>query len=114
MGDEKYYTIQVKGTAYTFRPIPPTDYERVALVQSLSVDGMKTVKAVTRVLANSAGTEAWGELTDRYIDGDITLHELTVDIFKKLVERQAKDDKKRKSEPASAGLDVAFTVPDAE
>jgi hypothetical protein len=98
MGDVKQYIIQVKGTAYRFQPIPPQDYERVALVQSLSADGLKTVKAVTRVLANSAGTEAWGQLTDRYIDGEITLKELTVDIFGKLVKRQQADEKKTKAD----------------
>jgi hypothetical protein len=96
MGDEKYYTIQIKGTAYRFRPIPPKDYERVALVQSLSTDSLKVVKAVTRVLANSAGPESWDTLTDMYLEGDLTLQELTVDLFQKLVTRQSKDGKSAK------------------
>lgn len=110
MGDNKRYTIQVKGTAYRFQPIKNEDYERVALVKSLSADGTKLIKAVTRVLANSAGPEAWDELTDRYIDGEITLKELTVDVFEKLVKRQGADERGRAKAKADRGtLDAAST-----
>lgn len=94
MGDDKYYTIQVKGEAYRFRAIDPEDFERIALVQSLSVNSGKTIKAVTNALSGCALDDAWGLLTDRYLAKEITLQELTTDILSKLIERQTADENK--------------------
>lgn len=113
MGDEKYFTIQVKGTAYRFRPMPPEDVERVVLVQSLSVDSTKTIKVLTRVLKNSAGDDAWDELTDRYINGEITVQELTIDVFRKLAKRQGDAEKKAKAK-SEAPVNELASADDAE
>lgn len=91
MGDDKYYTIQVKGTAYRFQPIPDDDLERVGMIFNLSVSNQKVLKALTRTLAASAGEEQWDQITDRYVAKEITLQEMTSGIFSRLVERQKKD-----------------------
>lgn len=100
MGDEKQYTIQVKGTAYRFKPLPPDDIERVMMINNLNLSTFKVVKAVTRVLANSAGEEQWDQITDRYMAKEITLHEMTIDVFKKLLKRQGKDIQDAEAAPA--------------
>lgn len=91
MGDDKYYTIQIKGTAYRFQPMPLEDLERVVMIRNMNVSEMKLVKALTRVLAVSAGPEAWDAITDRYVAGEIGLTDFTTDVFKKLLKRQDKD-----------------------
>lgn len=96
MGDEKYYTIQIKGTAYRFRPLPSDDVTRLLLVLNMGASPAKSFKALSRVLAESAGPEQWDAITDRLIDKELTIPEVTSDIFKKIVSRQAKD------EPATA------------
>lgn len=104
MGDEKQYTIQIKGTAYKFRPLPPEDLERVMMINSLNLSHLRVIKALTKVLANAAGPEQWDAITDRYVDGTITLHEMTVDVFKKLIKRQGKDPVEEAA-PAAASDD---------
>lgn len=91
MDDEKYYTIQIKGIAYRFRPLPPEDLERVMMINSLNVGHTKVVTVLTRVLKTAAGDEQWDALTDRYVAKEISLSDLTVDVFRKLVKRQGKD-----------------------
>lgn len=91
MGDEKHYTIQIKGKAYRFRPLPTEDLERVIMIRNMNVSEMKTIKALTRVLATSAGPEQWDEITDRYVAKEVELTDFTVDVFQKLIKRQDKD-----------------------
>lgn len=97
MGDDKQYKIQVKGTAYTFRPIPDKDIEMILMISKMSVSEFKILKALTRVLETSAGAEQWDKLTDLLINHDVTIKELTLGIFEKIVKRQRKD-----SSPAEA------------
>lgn len=91
MGDEKQYTIQIKGTAYRFKPLPPDDIERLMMVMHLGVSNSKVVRALTRVLAESAGPEQWDAITDRYMNGEILVQDFTTTVFEKLIKRQAKD-----------------------
>lgn len=102
MGDEKYYTVQVKGQAYRFRPLAPDSLERIALVQSMSVDQAKIIKAITLALAEASVGDSWGRLTDRWLAKELTIQESTVDLLKTLVDRQKADEKKSKAKPASA------------
>lgn len=102
MGDEKYYTIQVKGKAYRFKPLPAEDVERVMMINNLNVSNFKVISAITRVLKNSTGDEQWEEITDRYVNKDLTLREMTLDIFTKLVKRQGKDKMEASGTPAPA------------
>lgn len=87
MGDDTYYTIQVKGTAYRFRPIPQDDLVMVLTVTNMGASAVKPLKALTRALADSAGAEQWDELTDRLIVKQVTPQDL-MDLFSELVKRQ--------------------------
>ena len=91
MGDEKYYTIQIKGTAYRFRPIPGDDVTKLLVVLNMGASATKSIKALTKALAISAGPEQWDAITDRLINDELTLTEATVGILEKLVKRQSKD-----------------------
>ena len=96
MGDEKYFTVQVKGTAYRFQPIPPDDLAMIMFVMNMGATGTKTIKAVAKVMSVSAGAEQWDAITDRLIAGEVTIKEVTVSLLEKIVKRQKKD------EPATA------------
>jgi hypothetical protein len=91
MGDETKYKIQIKGTAYTFAPIPSEDISKVVTIISLSVTPEKTAKLLTRVLAASAGPQQWDEITDLWLTDRATLREITIDIFEKILKRQGKN-----------------------
>lgn len=92
MGDEqKYYTIQVKGTAYRFAPLEPDDVKKVVIIAQMDPTGMKSFKVLSTVLAKSAGPEQWSELLDRYLAGEVTESEITAQIFGRLIKRQDKD-----------------------
>ena len=89
MGDEiEQYTIQVKGTAYRFRPIPQDDIAMILTVINMGASQTKTLKALGRVLGDSAGPEQWDAISDRLISGEIKPGDLS-GIFKKVMERQS-------------------------
>lgn len=98
MDDTKQYTIQIKGTAYKFKPLPEDDLARIQLVLNMNASVTKVLKAVTRMLRDSAGAEVWDELTDRLINEEVTLDEIVTAPIKKLIERQVKDRKTDKSD----------------
>lgn len=100
MGDEKYYTIQIKGTAYRFKPLPPEDIKRVVMMSQMDPTGMKSFKLLCRILSESCGQETWATLLDRFLEGEVNERELSSDVFNKLLKRQDKDS--------------ALTVEDAE
>jgi|GEM_PF-4813841 len=87
MGDDTYYTIQVKGTAYRFAPVPKDDLVMVLTVVNMGASAVKPLKALTRVLADSAGPEQWDTLTDLLIEKRIVPQDL-MDLFSELVKRQ--------------------------
>lgn len=91
MDDDKTFTVQIKGTAYVFKAIPPEDMELIGVMSSLSVSNAKYVKLLTRVLADSAGSEQWDAITDRLISKEISIQEMTVQPFKALTEQQVAD-----------------------
>lgn len=101
MDDDKQYTIQIKGTAYRFRPVPTEDLSMMIMVLNMGASQTKTLKALSRVVSNSAGAEQWDALTDRLIAGEVAIEEITVDVVKRLVARQNKDAA-RKTAPAPA------------
>lgn len=90
MGDDKYYTIQVKGTAYRFEPLAQEQLAKFAIVANMGASPTKTIKVLTHVLGKSAGAEQWDAITDRLIDDEIVMKDL-VEVFGKLVKRQNKD-----------------------
>lgn len=91
MGDEKYYTVQLKGVAYRFQPLPVDDVKRLVTALHLSLPGAKLIKALTKVLAESAGEQQWDAITDRYLADELDLEEFTVRLFERLIKRQDKD-----------------------
>lgn len=99
MGDEKQHTVQVKGTAYKFRPIPPDKLSMLVFVTNMNASSTKILSAVTNVLSESAGAEQWDAITDRLISGELEIQDITVKLLKTLTERQAKDKSKT---PAAA------------
>lgn len=90
--DTKHYTIQLKGKAYRFQPIPRDSMERLGVLQHLEVSGAKIVRSLSKILAASAGPDQWDEITDRYVAGEFGYQEFTTDLLKRLLERQKKDD----------------------
>lgn len=90
MGDDKNHTIQIKGTAYRFKPMAEADVVRFAVVANMGASHTKTIKAMMRVLGNAAGADQWDVLTDRLIDGEIDVKDLTA-AFSKLIKKQTKD-----------------------
>jgi hypothetical protein len=91
MGDEKYYTVQLKGVAYRFAPLDPEDVKKLITALHLNVSGAKMVKALTKILSESAGDEQWDAITDRYLSDELQLDEFTVGLFERLIKRQDKD-----------------------
>lgn len=91
MGDEKHYTVQLKGVAYRFKPLPPQDVQRLVTALHLSIHGTKLIKTLTKVLAASAGEDQWDAITDRYLADELALEEFTVRLFERLIKRQDKD-----------------------
>lgn len=89
--DTKRYTIQIKGKAYQFKPIPSEDLSMVIMVLNMGASQTKTLKALSKVVANAAGPEQWDALTDRLIASEVNIEEITVGVMKRLVERQSKD-----------------------
>lgn len=98
MGDEKYFTVQIKGTAYRFRPIPTAGLTLLGLVVNMSASQEKILKALTKVLSESAGKEQWDAITDRLIAGELGIEDITGNLLKTIIKRQGKD----KAEPAAA------------
>lgn len=89
MGDEKYFTIQVKGTAYRFTPLPADDIEMVITVLSMGGSLSQSIKALAKGLEPSLGSEQWSALTDRMISKEITVTDLAK-VFQTLLKRQSK------------------------
>lgn len=91
MGDEKQYIVQIKGTAYRFRPIPTDDISMIMFVMNMNASGTKTIQALTRVLATSAGEQQWDAITDLLIAKRVTMEEVTVKLLEKIIAKQAKE-----------------------
>lgn len=91
MGDEKkYYTIQIKGTAYRFEPVSSEDATMLTAVINMNASPVKTIKAMTRVMKRCVGDEQWDTITDRLISNEIDLNDL-MEAFKKLSVKTSKD-----------------------
>jgi hypothetical protein len=101
MGDRDVHIIQIKGTAYKFKPIPANDAARVILVINMGASMMKPIKAIMSVLSESAGEEQWDAITDRLIAKELTIEDVSSKLFKKLIDKQKADEQPTK------GLDVA-------
>ena len=102
MGDEKYFTIQVKGTAYRFRPLPSDDITMVVTVLSMGVGLRHSLQALSQPLSASLGEEQWGQFVNRMVAKELTAGDLTK-AFETLLKRQNKGAPKG----AAKGLDVA-------
>lgn len=92
MGDEKqtYFTVQLGGEAYRFKPIPEDDLERVVVVGNMGAGNIKVLKVMMHVLGNSAGEEQWGEITDRLIAGELTTAQVSYKLFETIRDRMVK------------------------
>ena len=90
MGDEKQYKIQVKGTAYTFAPLPDDDIAMVVTVLSMGVSASQSIKALSGPISRSLGSEQWDALIGRMILKEITVAELAK-VFETLIKRQSKN-----------------------
>lgn len=104
MGDEKqtYFTIQLRGKAYRFKPIPTDDLERVVVVGNMGQNKIKVLKVMMHVLERSAGEEQWDEITDRLIAEELTTAEVSYKLFETIQERMLKAAKKSaKAEPGA-------------
>lgn len=90
MGDEQqYFKIPVKGTTYTFTPVPAEDLERAVVIFEMKISPFKKMKAITNALQSRLSEEEWGELTDRLVEGEIGITELA-DVFHEIIRRQSK------------------------
>lgn len=97
MDDTTYFTIQVKGEAYRFAPLPEDDVERVVMILEMSTTPQRVLKALTRVMAASAGAEGWDKLTDLYVTKQVELSEITTDLFETILKRMAEAKKPAKT-----------------
>lgn len=106
MDDEKHFTIQVKGTAYRFRPLPDDDVNMVVTVLSMGVGLQHSLKALSQPLSASLGEEQWGQFVGRMVAKELTATDLTK-AFETLLKRQTAAPKgpaarKGKSRPVPA------------
>lgn len=104
MGDETqtYFTIQLGGKAYRFKPLPQDDLERVVVVGNMGSNRVKVLKVMMHVLERSAGEGQWDEITDRLISGELTTAQVSYKLFETLQDRMAKAAKKSaKAEPGA-------------
>lgn len=90
MGDEKLFSVQIKGTAYKFKPIPKEGLTLLMLVMNMGASQTKILKALTKVLGESAGPEQWDAITDRLIDGEVSIEDVSSSLLKTIVKRQTK------------------------
>lgn len=106
MGDEqKYFTVQLGGKAYRFRPLPEDDFERVVAVSNMGANNIKVLKVMMHVLGRSAGEEQWDEITDRLISGELTTAQVSYKLFETLTNRMVKA-RAKKSASASVPADA--------
>lgn len=104
MGDEKqtYFTVQLGGKAYRFKPMSNDDLERVVVVGNMGKNRIKVLKVMMHVLESSAGEEQWDEITDRLIAGELTTAQVSYKLFETLQDRMVKAAKKSaKAEPGA-------------
>lgn len=94
MANRDEFKIQIKGTAYTFKPIPPDDATRVIVVINMGASMTKPIKAIMAVLKASAGPEQWDAITDRLIAGELSLEDISSKLFKEIIDRQKAGDEK--------------------
>ena len=89
MDDNKYFTVQVKGTAYRFRPFTEKDLSKV---QTLSLMGatVEMVKAAMTMVSVSVGPEQWAAIVKRVSDGEVVIGDL-VSVLKRVTDRQVKE-----------------------
>ena len=89
MDDNKYFTVQVKGTAYRFHPFTEEDLSKV---QTLSLMGanVEMVKAAMTMVSVSVGPEQWAAIIKRVSSGEVVLEDL-VSVLKRVTERQVKE-----------------------
>jgi hypothetical protein len=102
MDDETYFTVQVKGTAYRFRPFETAELTKI---QTLSLMGAhaQMIKAAMDMVSASVGPAQWDALVGRVSAGELVLEDI-VGAMKRVADRQGKQEKRT---PGSKGLDVA-------
>jgi len=88
--DAKYYTIQIKGTAYRFTPVTSEDVLTIQTLSSMGAGTAVYVKALMDIMSASVGDEQWKALIDRVAAREVRYDDL-FGAFKRLAERQGKD-----------------------
>lgn len=102
MGDEKQYTVQIKGTAYKFRPITKEGFTLLMLVMNMGASQTKILKALTKVLGESAGPDQWDAITDRLIAGEVDIEDVSTSLLKTIIKRQSKAGAQTEADSAPA------------
>ncbi|MEU7010364.1 hypothetical protein [Streptomyces sp. NPDC046332] len=101
MDDTTHYTIQVKGTAYKFRPIPGEDLERLQILVAMGAPGGKLIKGMTRILEPLTSPEEWDALTDRLVERELAGSDL-LDLIRTIAKRMEDGEPKPKARKTAA------------
>jgi len=104
MDDTRHYTVQIKGTAYRFKPFAADDLERVQTL-SLMGAGTEMIKAAMDMTSTSLGEDQWAAIIARVQAKELVITDI-VSAMKRVAERQGKEPK---GAPVGGGLDVAST-----
>lgn len=87
--DDKKIKVQVKGTAYTFKPLDMNEVARLGVIVAMDASQMILLKALLRIIQTAADKDEWDELTDRLAAHEVEPEDL-VELFKKLSAKTAK------------------------
>ena len=99
--EQRYFKIPVKGTTYTFTPIPNEDVERAVVIFEMKISPFKKMKAITNALQPRLSEEEWEKLTDRLVEGEIGIVELT-ETFHEIIRRQSQAASGKPAKKAAA------------
>lgn len=89
MDDTKTFKIQIKGTAYQFAPLDLEAVGSLSVIMAMQPSPQVILKAAFKPLRAAADPADWDALTDRLVDGEVTVDDIT-DAMKKLTERTVK------------------------
>jgi hypothetical protein len=86
--DDTQKKIQIKGTAYSFRPFTDDELTLVVELRYLNPSNDRYMRTVMKMLADAGGEEQWDAITDRLVARELRLDDLTA-AFLKLFERSS-------------------------
>ena len=103
--DTKQYTIQVKGTAYKFKPLDLEAVNRLQVISLMDASPGVMTKGMLRLIKLSMGDEQWDDLATRVMTGEVELQKELNPLADKLVKRTVKDLKERQEAAESSNDD---------